>query len=72
MRRLTLELDNKQDESLQQIAGELGETQVGVLRNGLRLIRRAVDAARAGKQLATVEPDGSVSFISGPWDDVRH
>lgn len=71
MHRLSLELDRQQADRLQQITGELGDTQAGVLRNGLRLLSRAVTAAKSGGQIAIVSSDGRVSFISGPWDDVQ-
>lgn len=70
MRRLNVEFSESQLDSLQRVAGALNETQVGVLRMGLRLVGRAVDAARSGRRLAVVEPDGRVVEIDGEWSEL--
>nr|WP_294560223.1 hypothetical protein [uncultured Rhodopila sp.] len=49
----------------------MGDTQVGVTRVALRLLVRAVSAAKAGGQIAIIGADGKVCLLSGSWDDVQ-
>lgn len=71
MRRLNVEFNEMQASSLQRVAGALNETQVAVIRMGLRLVGRAVEENRRGNHLAVVGPDGRVVELDGEWSQVR-
>lgn len=53
------------------LAVELGTTKSNVLRDGLRLLRLAVKATKAGNSLGIVAGEYVVSELVGPWSDVK-
>lgn len=60
----------EQVESLNRVAGEMHIDKTDVLTNGLRIVRRALNAARRGGELKIVYPDGNSETLTGPWNDL--
>lgn len=70
LQRIQVKLSTSAAEMLRTTAEELESTQTGVVADGVRVVRAALTAAKAGGNLAIVGADGRVSYLLGPWNDV--
>ena len=65
------EFGPEQIASIDALAEELGTTKTNVLRDGLRLLRAAVKATKAGNSIGIVHEEYVVGELVGPWSDVK-
>jgi hypothetical protein len=68
MNTLNVKFSQSQSAALQRIAGDLDETQAGVLRMALALMNLAVQERKAGNTIAIARGDRVVKEIVGLWD----
>lgn len=65
--KLNVEFNPSQSETLQRVAGELGESQAGVLRAALALVALVVREQQAGNTLGVVRSGRLVKEIAPLW-----
>lgn len=60
MTRLNVQFTERQNQSLEDMADELGTTKAGVLKTALSLLKVALREREQKNQIAVVGPDGQV------------
>lgn len=68
MCRLTVLLSDPQSEELQRLAGELDDSQTGVIRQALVLLRHVLNERKAGNTLAIARGDKVLREIVPLWN----
>jgi hypothetical protein len=71
MFRKLIELTPDQATAVEAAAKELGQSQTCILREGWRLFRLALCAARKGGRIAVIHQDGTTETILGSWCDAK-